>query len=187
MKLSIYNISLTLFIIIMVVYGMYFISKPRNESFVNEECPNTMIKDGNKILVYNPKFPKISGVNPIELNSLEDYEEYVQWQRENKMNCPILHLEKVFDTQGNEMYQNVSDFSGDNSSGGLNHSLPDVKQTPDLGKIIDASLDNSPYNSNQFPGYDPLDQDVGRPNVIDGYTFNYYTTNPISSQTNPKN
>ena len=173
MKLSIYNISLTLFIIIMVIYGMYFISKPRNESFVNDECPNTMIKDGNKILVYNPKFAKIPGVNPIELSSLEDYEEYVQWQRANKVNCPILHLEKVFDTQGEEMYQINSSF--DTCSGGLNHSLPHVRQTPDLGQIIDASLDNPPYNSNQNNGYDPFDQDIGRANTIDNYTFNYYS------------
>jgi len=54
--------------------------------------------------------------------------------------------------------------------------VPNVKETPDLGKIIDASLDNPPYNSNEYPSYDPLDQDVGRKNVIDAYTFNYYTT-----------
>ena len=54
--------------------------------------------------------------------------------------------------------------------------MPNVKETPDLGKIIDASLDNPPYNSNEYPGYDPLDQDVGRKNVIDAYTFNYYST-----------
>ena len=57
----------------------------------------------------------------------------------------------------------------------MNHSLPTVRQTPDLGKIVDASLDNSPYNSNQFPSYDKEDQDIGRPNSIDSYVFDYHS------------
>ena len=179
MKKSLYNTILTLFVIFMVVFGIHFITKPRNEyePFISAECPNTMIKDGNKILLYNPKYAKIPGVNPIQLNSLEDYQEYIEWQRANKLNCPILHLEKVFDTQGDEMYQINSSFDNQNTSGGLNHSLPVVRQTPDLGKIIDANLDDPPFNSNQFPAYDPLNQDIGRPNTIDSYTFNYYASN----------
>jgi len=180
MKRSIYSKLLLIFIIFMIVYGIYFVAKPRNmsESFISGDCPNTMIKDGDKILIYNPKHPKVPGVNPIQLESLEDYEEYIAWQRANKINCPILHLEKVFDTQGKEKYQVRDKFSIDSDScdGGVNHSIPVVKETPDLGKIIDASLDSPPYNSNQMPGYDPLDQDIGRKNVIDAYTFNYYAT-----------
>ena len=175
MKKGVYNKVLTIFIIFMIIFGIYFIAKPRNESFISAECPNTMIKDGNKILLYNPNYAKIPGVNPIQMNSLEDYEQYVEWQRANKLSCPILHLEKVFDTQGSEMYQINSSFNNDNCSGGLNHSLPTVRQTPDLGKIIDASLDNSPYNSNQFPAYDKQDQDIGRSNIIDNYVMDYHS------------
>jgi uncharacterized short protein YbdD (DUF466 family) len=156
----------------MIIYGVYFISKPRNElneSFVSSTCPTTMIKDGDTILLYNPNYPKIPGVNPIQMNSLEDYEEYVEWQRANKLNCPILHLEKVFDTQGDEQYQVKNSFNNDEC--GVNHSIPNVRQTPDLGKIIDASLDDPPYNSNQYPSYDPTDQDIGRKNIID-HTIN---------------
>jgi len=178
MKRSIYSNLLLVFIIFMIVYGIYFVAKPRNvsESFISGDCPNTMIKDGGKILIYNPKHPKVPGVNPIQLESLEDYEEYIAWQRANKINCPILHLEKVFDTQGGEKYQVRDNFNCDSCDNGVNHIIPVVKETPDLGKIIDASLDSPPYNSNQMPGYDPLDQDIGRKNVIDAYTFNYYAT-----------
>lgn len=178
MKRSIYSNLLLVFIIFMIVYGIYFVAKPRNisESFISGDCPNTMIKDGDKILIYNPKHPKVPGVNPIQLESLEDYEEYIAWQRANKINCPILHLEKVFDTQGKEKYQVRDNFNSDSCENGVNHTIPVVKETPNLGKIIDASLDSPPYNSNQMPGYDPLDQDIGRKNVIDAYTFNYYAT-----------
>lgn len=170
--MKLYDTLLTIFIIFMVVYGIYFMTKSR-ESFIGTDCPHTMIKDGDKILLYNPKQPKVPGVNPIQMHSLEDYNQYVQWQRATKINCPILHLEKVFDTQGKEKYKVRDDFCNDNS-GGLNHVIPNVRKTPDLEKIIDASLENPPYNSHQFPGYDPLDQDIGRKNVIDAYTFNYY-------------
>jgi hypothetical protein len=160
-----------LFVFLMFIYGIYFIAKPRNESFISTECPSTMIKDGNKILLYNPKYPKVPGVNPIQLDSLEDYDEYVEWQRANNLTCPILHLEKVFDAQGEEQYQVKNSFDT-NGTGGLNHSIPNVRHTPcqnimDMGQIIDASLDDPPYNSNQYPGYDESDQDVGRKNVID--------------------
>ena len=163
-----------LFVFLMFIYGIYFIAKPRNESFISTECPSTMIKDGNKILLYNPKYPKVPGVNPIQLDSLEDYDEYVEWQRANKLTCPILHLEKVFDAQGEEQYQVKNSFET-NGTGGLNHAIPSVRHTPchtsmDMGQIIDASLDDPPYNSNQYPGYDESDQDVGRKNVID-HTF----------------
>lgn len=167
------RMALLLFIFLMFVYGIYFVAKPR-ESFISSECPSTMIKDGNKILLYNPKYPKVPGVNPIQLDSLEDYDEYVEWQRANKLTCPILHLEKVFDAQGEEQYQVKNSFET-NGTGGLNHAIPSVRHTPchtsmDMGQIIDASLDDPPYNSNQYPGYDESDQDVGRKNVID-HTF----------------
>lgn len=162
-----------IFVMFMIAYGIYFVSKTRNESFISDQCPSTIIKDGDKILLYNPNYPKVPGVNPIQMNSLEDYEDYIQWQRANKINCPILHLEKIFDTQGNEKYQASDSF---NNNCGLNHEIPVVRQTPDLGKIIDASLDDHPYNSNQYPGYDKTNQDIGRKNIIDDYTFNYYTS-----------
>lgn len=158
-----------IFVIFMALFGIYFMIKPlmKPEGFVSGECPNTMIKDGDKILLYNPKFAKIPGVNPIKLNSLKDYEEYIEWQRSNKLNCPILHLEKVFDTQGGEMYEIKSSFNTDCGTGGLNHSLPAVVSTPNLGRILNADKDYPPYNQNMFPSYDQYNQDVGHANVID--------------------
>ena len=169
MKMSIYRKILLFFIIFMFLFGIYFITKPliEPEPFVSAECPNTMIKDGNKILLYNPKLAKIPGVNPIQLNGLEDYEEYVKWQRANNTGCPILHLEKVFDTQGSEMYEVKQSFNADTCSGGINHSLPVVPQTPSMGKIMDAALDDPPYNIGQYASYDSSNQDIGRANVID--------------------
>ena len=163
------NKVILFFVIFMALFGIYFMIKPliKQEGFVSAECPNTMIKDGDKILLYNPNFAKIPGVNPIKLNSLQDYEEYIQWQRANKLNCPILHLEKVFDTQGGEMYEIKSSFNTDCGTGGLNHSLPAVVSTPNLGRILNAETDDPPYNQNMFPAYDQYNQTVGSLQVID--------------------
>ena len=50
-------------------------------------------------MLYNPELAKIPGVNPLIMDSLKDYKEYVKWQRASGLNCPILHLEKVYDSK----------------------------------------------------------------------------------------
>lgn len=132
------------------------------EGFVSGQCPTTMIKKGNNIILYNPKMAKIPGVNPIVLSSLKDYEEYVKWQRASKLNCPILHLERVYDTQGDEKYEIRKSFMLDQPVGPLNHDLPDIQKRPNINELLDASTSNNkPYNQNQFPSFDPYNQNVG--------------------------
>ena len=96
---------LHLLIIALFIFGLYFLYSRPTEPFVSGQCPTTLIKDGDDFLVYNPEYPGVPGVNPIKMGSLEDYKEYVAWQRENKLNCPILHLERVFDVQGSSKYE----------------------------------------------------------------------------------
>jgi len=72
-----------IFILFVFILGILFITNDvmKQESFVSGQCPTTMIKNGEHIMVYNPKMAKIAGVNPIMLNDLEDYKEYVRWQK----------------------------------------------------------------------------------------------------------
>ena len=140
------------------------------EGFVSNQCPTTMIKKGNQIMLYNPKLAKVPGVNPIVLSSLEDYEEYVRWQRASKVDCPILHLERMYDTQGSEMYEIKSSFSLDTESGPLNHQLPNIQKKHEVNEVLNAHRDNPPFNNNLYPAYDPYNQHVGVKTSID---FNY--------------
>ncbi len=110
-----------------------------------------MIKDGENIYLYDTKKANVPGVNPIMLRSLKDYQEYLNWQRANKLSCPILHLEKVMTTQGTEMYEIRPNFLED-IDGGISYDM-----APERKKIIDEVL----FNTNQFPGYDPMDQTQG--------------------------
>ena len=136
------------------------------ESFVSGNCPTTMIKKGGKIMLYNPELAKIPGVNPLVMDSLEDYKKYVKWQRASGLKCPILHLEKEYDAQGNEQYAIKRSFAGEDQDihvGALNHNLPVIQKEPKLAFMLDAhSQNNTIYNQNQMTAYDPYNQNIGR-------------------------
>jgi acyl-coenzyme A thioesterase PaaI-like protein len=92
---------------------------------------------------------------------IEEYKEYIEWQRANKLKCPILHLEKVFDTQGAPMYEIRPSFVTELNVGGMNHNLPVVKNNANVKKTMDAALNNSPFNCNQYESYDKDNQNIG--------------------------
>lgn len=140
------NKNLNLFgligIIVLFIFGLTFAYK---ENFENV-CPNTLIKDGNKILLYNPTLAKIPGVNPIQMNNLEEYEEYIHWQRTNNMQCPILYLDKHAEMSQSQskMYEiNTSNLSDSNANyGTLNHNLPSMQNAV---PSINENLGQHPY------------------------------------------
>lgn len=150
-----------IFIICMFAFGILFLYTRPIEPFIAGQCPTTLIKDGQNILVYNPNYAGVPGVNPVKMKDLEDYKEFIEWQRANKLNCPILHLEKVFDTQGSPMYEVRPSFDQTLNIGGMNHNLPVVKTTPNIKKTMDAALDDCPFNQNQYPSYDKENQTIG--------------------------
>lgn len=96
---------LLLFILILFIWGIYFLVQKPVEPFATGKCPTTLIKDGNQYYIYDPSMAKVPGVNPIQLKSLDEYKEYVEWQRKSNLQCPILHLEKVYNAQGTQMYE----------------------------------------------------------------------------------
>lgn len=136
------------------------------EPFVSGSCPTTMIKKGGKIMLYNPKMAKIPGVNPLIMDSLKDYKEYIKWQRASGLKCPILHLEKEYDAQGLEQYEVKRSFVGDDQDirvGAMNHNLPVIQKEPKMDFMLDAqSQNNKNYNQNQLPAYDPYNQNIGK-------------------------
>ena len=96
------------FILILFIWGIYFlIQRPLEpvEPFVSGKCPTTLIKDGSQYYIYDPSMAKVPGVNPIQFKNLDEYKEYIEWQRRSNLQCPILHLEKVYNAQGSQMYE----------------------------------------------------------------------------------
>lgn len=68
-------------------------------------CPDILVQEGSKFYLYNSKVVKVPGVNPVVFNNLEDYVEFIQWQRSQNINCPVLFLQQTLDAQGNSVYK----------------------------------------------------------------------------------
>jgi len=125
-------------------------------------CGNLLVKEGNKVMLYNSNVAKVPGVNPIVFNTLEEYGEFVMWQDSQGFKCPVMMLEESYDTQGNKTY------IPSDGIGFMGAVSDDLIQNPYEGAdekilqpLIDASYDNPPYNIGNQPGFDPLNQQIG--------------------------
>ena len=150
------NKLMLIIIILMFIWGIFFLINQETEGFVSGNCPTTLIKDGNHILLYDPTKAKVPGVNPVQMKDLEEYKEYIEWQRASNLRCPILHLERVYTTQGTEMYEIRQNFL-EQPEGGVMH------ESACKG---DANLSHPPYNQNQYVAYDKENQTQGNPGVM---------------------
>lgn len=165
--------------------GLYFIAMtcmtPSIESFTNSDkdgsrCPNMLIEREGKYFLYNSKMAVVPGVNPIQFNNLEEYTEFLEWQRGQGINCPVLQLQYSTDPQNNDMYRikpNIFD-----NQGGLPNTSDSVDLQPEplmsenISNVFDATRVDPPYN--QHPGaysFDPNNQDIGLQTPIDQIGF----------------
>jgi len=158
-------------ILIAFLVGLYVYAKYDSTSLIEgltnsekkKQCPNILVQKGIKLYLYDSKVAKVPGVNPIEFQNLEEYTEYLDWQRSQGIRCPVLYLQHSYDAQGEPVYKirpGASDLQG-----GLPPSLPYANPNPTL--LIDASRDDPPYNQNIAPGYDTTSQYVGATTPLD--------------------
>jgi hypothetical protein len=186
-NISKFKLSCTITIItVLFTLGLTFIitNRPKSikEYFSNRKykCPNILIQKHNVIYLYNSKLAKIPGVNPIKFNNLEDYVEYVTWQRHEGINCPILFLQHTYDTQGESVYKVRP--SPTNLQGGLDADAPiDVPSQRKITKLLDAARNDPPYNNNSYPGFDPLNLYIGEYTPLD----KLFHQNPQGKSPNP--
>ena len=130
------------------------------EGFANTgECPNILLNKDGKFYLKNTDLAEIPGINPIVFDNLDEYVRYTNWQRSQGIDCDILYVKEEFDTQGNGvLVQRPSPL--DEQRGmpvitGLN-----LVNTNNHSKLLDAR-NNTPFNHDQFSGYDPDDQYIG--------------------------
>jgi len=170
-----------LFLIIVFLAGIYFIfnmkpmvnpkenmenSTAPSQQNVSSDCPNILLKKDDKFLLYNTNLPT-SHFNPIPFASLDEYIAYLENQRKNGTNCPILFLQQENNTQGEDVYRiRPSPFD---QQGGL-PTITDINssqlsQQNHVNTVpvqsTDASRENSPYNKNNYPSFDPHGQFIG--------------------------
>lgn len=158
--------------IIVFLLGLYFYSKFNDPNYKEglenvdrkPSCPNLLIQKDSKFYLYNSKLAKVPGVNPIEFNNLEDYVEFLDWQRSKGIICPVLYLQRSYDAQGSSTYKirpSVTDPQG---------GLPSVSSRFNPNQqtlLVDASRNDKPFNENSYPGYDTSSYYVGAVTPLD--------------------
>jgi hypothetical protein len=146
------------FSIILLILGLYFcyysVLNPLafTEGFENDNendndlsCPNILVQTGNDIYLYNSKKVNVPGVNPIKFRHLDEYVEFMEWQKSQNINCPVLYLQHSFDANGFESYRCRPDIQ--EPEGGLN-PYNQIKE--------DVINDDVSFNDNSFNEVNPM-------------------------------
>ena len=148
------NILKIMLFIFIFLGGLYFYTKYTNIKLLeglttmNQDfrCPNILIQKDAKFYLYNSNIAEVPGVNPIEFNNLEEYVEFLEWQRGAGIRCPVLYVQNTYDAQGNRVYKirpSVTELQG---------GLP-----PTLPVQLPAKLPNTPaYDQSSYTPLDAL-------------------------------
>jgi hypothetical protein len=72
---------------------------------VTNKCPNLLIRKGNEIHLINTRKALIPGVNPIKFKNLEEYTQFLEYQRHLKITCPILYYQETYSTQNDKGFR----------------------------------------------------------------------------------
>lgn len=108
-----------IFVIVFIILGIYFmlifnadVESDNNilEGYINPnqkgfKCPDLLVQKGKRFFLYNSKLAKVPGVNPVEFQNLEDYTEFIEWQRSQGIRCPVLFLQFSYNAQGDPTYK----------------------------------------------------------------------------------
>jgi hypothetical protein len=205
-----FNIYMKLLIIfVSFLIGLYFCATQKHRDVVENfssdgfDCPNLLIQEGNSILLMNRNKAIVPGVNPIRFGSLEEYVQFLKWQRHAGIRCPVLYFKQSYDAQGNLGYRMLPDPLEPNA--GLPSYLA-ARQSPLYGKsggeklsplaasisggqgvphrlLHDATRDDKPYNQNMYAGFDGDNQSIGTYTPLDKLFHSSATqsANPIDT------
>ena len=127
-------------------------------------CPNILIQKGAKFYLYNSEITEVPGVNPIMFNNLEEYTEFLEWQRGAGIRCPVLYVQNTYDAQGNRVYKvrpSVTELEG---------GLPPTTTVPlplKFTPLVDATQADAPYNKGGYPAFDQSSYYVGSITPLD--------------------
>jgi hypothetical protein len=190
--------SLTFLFILVFLIGLYFYAKyadPKysegltNNSSQPPRCPNLLIQKGSKFFLYNSKVAQVPGVNPIEFDNLEDYTEFLDWQRSQGIRCPVLYLQESYDAQGKRVYK-VRPSVSEPQAGlppsaaapiGIASQVQPIAEPsldpvgdqayPNPTLLVDATRNDPPYNKNSFPAFDQSSYYIGTTTPLDGMNY----------------
>ena len=189
--------TLTYLFILVFLIGLYFYSKAdskyaeglTNYSTTTPRCPNLLIQKGSRFYLYNSKLAQVPGVNPIEFDNLEDYTEFLDWQRSQNVRCPVLYLQETYDAQGNRVYKARPSVSEPQAGLppstvapiGIASQVQPLMETglepvgdaayPNPTLLVDATRNDPPYNTNSYPAYDQTSYYIGTTTPLDQMNY----------------
>lgn len=151
-------------------------------------CPDVLIRRGAGLTLYNSKDPSIP---PIQFENIQDYQTYLEKQKTQGNNCPILYIQEETNTQGENVYRIRPTL--DNSENALPVSLaatgrflveqmPLNSNQPNLPQIYKTLRDNE----EDVSSFDPTSQNIGRFTIMDKKHIeeeitSYKSANPLHS------
>ena len=53
---------------------------------ISKHCPNMLIEKDGRYALFNNDLAYVPGVNPIEFSSLDEYSEFLDWQKSQNIN-----------------------------------------------------------------------------------------------------
>jgi hypothetical protein len=144
-----------IFIAVVFLAGVYttlnYNSIQFKEGFEGQtRCPDILIQDGEQLILKNSSLAEVPGVNPVRFKNLEEYAEFVQWQRSQGINCPVLYYTKSYDAQSHEGY--------------LPAELPPISEVPNPFAF-------NPDNDTYPEAIDPHNQEIGENSKTDQYYY----------------
>jgi len=137
----------------------------------NIKCPDMLIQDGIRFYLYNSRLSKVPGVNPMQFNNLDEYTDFMAWQRKQGLRCPVLFLQKSYNTQGKAHYKmrpSIHDMQG---------GLPPSGQTPYTYKTQKDNIDSN-VNEADGLGYSQIWEGRGREVAYNSEEENIYKNEP---------
>jgi len=156
-----------------------------NNGYSGQRCPNLLIQKGSRFYLYNTKLAEVPGVNPIEFSNLEDYTEFLDWQRSQNIRCPVLYLQETYDAQGNRVYKSRPSVSEPQaglppsaaSPSGIASQVPPIMETslepvgdlayPNPTLLVDATRNDPPYNQGCYPAQEQTSYYIGTTTPLD--------------------
>lgn len=168
-------------VIVLFILGFIFVSTNKTNDVVEgfnknlgleRDCPNLLLKRGGDYYLYNSKKPQIDGLNPIKFKSLSEYKDFVEIMQKEGIHCPVLFLQRTYDTQGDMTYRMLD--KPDQPTVGL-----PPKRMPQETKLYDAG-----HDPGSAPSFDPLNQYVGLYTPLDAMfvSKDEVSSNPMDTQ-----
>lgn len=91
------------FIFLLGLYSYMKYKSTINEPFsldLEKQCYDVLVQEGKLFFLHNTKIAEVPGLNPVIFQNLDEYVDYMRWQRSQDIRCPVLFLQKSMSANG---------------------------------------------------------------------------------------